>query len=128
MSTRAVHATLGSKYDTTVLARTHTFKADEPIEAGGTDTAATPTELLMGSLAACTAITVRMYAQRKQWDLGDVRVDVRYSSQPTPHMTKHITVTGTLDDAQRARLAEIAESCPVSKLLRSGVETSSTVG
>ncbi len=121
MSLRILDATLGPGYTTTMSARTHTFAADEPAEVGGADTAPTPIELLMGSLASCTAITLRMYAQRKQWPLGDVRVQVHYSARPTPTMVKHITVTGPLDDGQKARLLEIAEACPVAKLLRSGV-------
>lgn len=121
MSLRILDATLGSGYQTSMSARTHTFAADEPTDVGGTDTAPTPVELLMGSLASCTAITLRMYAQRKAWPLEDVKVQVHYTAKPTPSMVKHIAVTGPLDDLQRARLLEIAELCPVAKLLRSGV-------
>ncbi len=121
MSLRILDATLGAGYTTTMSARTHTFLADEPEDLGGDDTAPTPTELLMGSLASCTAITLRMYARRKEWPLEDVRVEVHYSARPTPTMVKHITVGGPLDATQKARLLEIAEACPVAKLLRSGV-------
>lgn len=121
MSLRTLHATLGDGYQTSMSTRTHTFAADEPIEVGGTDTAATPVELLMGSLAACTAITVRMYARRKEWPLEGLEVQVDYSSTPTPSLVKHIDMRGALDDAQRARLIEIADRCPVARLLASGV-------
>ena len=121
MSLRILDATLGDGYQTTMTARAHTFLADEPVDVGGADSAPTPVELLMGSLASCTAITLRMYAQRKQWPLEHVGVQVHYSARPTPTMIKHITVRGPLDDAQKARLLEIAEACPVAKLLRSGV-------
>ena len=79
----------------------------------------------MGSLAACTAITLRMYAQRKAWPLEGVDVQVDYSSTPTPTFVKHIAVRGELDDAQKARLLEIAERCPVAKLLKSGAASES---
>ncbi len=121
MSLRILDATLGAGYLTRMTTRTHAFEADEPVEVGGTDTAPTPVELLMGSLASCTAITLRMYAARKQWPLEGVSVQVHYTAKPTPTMVKHIAVSGPLDDVQKARLLEIAEACPVAKLLRSGV-------
>jgi len=121
MSLRILEATLGTRYDTSMTARTHTFAADEPTDVGGTDLAPTPVELLMGSLASCTAITLRMYAQRKEWPLEGVDVQVHYTARPTPSFVKHITMRGPLDDRQKARMLEIAELCPVAKLLRSGV-------
>lgn len=121
MSLRTLHATLGDLYQTSLTARTHVFAADEPADVGGTDTAPSPVELLMGSLASCTAITLRMYAQRKEWPLEGVEVRVDYTSTPTPTMVKHITMRGALDATQQARMLQIAEACPVAKLLRSGV-------
>ena len=121
MALRLLHATLGERYQTSLTARTHVFAADEPADVGGADTAPSPVELLMGSLAACTAITLRMYAQRKGWPLDGVQVRVDYTSTPTPSMVKHITMRGTLDAAQQARMLEVAEACPVAKLLRAGV-------
>lgn len=121
MSLKTLHATLGDRYQTSVTARTHTFTADEPADVGGTDTAPSPVELLMGSLASCTAITLRMYAQRKQWPLEGVEVHVDYTATPSPTMVKRITVRGALDATQKARMLEIAEACPVAKLLKSGV-------
>src|SRR5689334_12570740 len=64
-------------FRTTIRTRTHSLLADEPVDVGGTDAGATPYELLLGALAACTAMTVRMYADRKQWPLGDVVVRIR---------------------------------------------------
>lgn len=125
MSGKTLHATLGPGYQTSMTARTHTFVADEPTSVGGTDTAPTPEELLMGSLAACTAITLRMYAQRKAWPLDGLDVQVDYVSAPTPSFVKRITVHGALDDAQKARLLEIAERCPVAKLLKAGAASES---
>jgi putative redox protein len=121
MSLKVLDSTLGDRYHTSMTARTHTFAADEPADVGGADTAPTPVELLMGSLASCTAITLRMYAQRKEWPLEGVDVRVHYTAKPTPSFVKHITMRGPLDDRQKARMLEIAELCPVAKLLRSGV-------
>jgi len=121
MSLQTLHAVLGERFETSMTARTHAFTADEPVDLGGADSAPTPVELLMGSLASCTAITLRMYAERKGWPLDGVEVQVHYTARPTPTMLKHITLRGEFDDAQKARMLEIAELCPVAKLLRSGV-------
>ncbi|BCS35302.1 hypothetical protein TBR22_A45290 [Luteitalea sp. TBR-22] len=128
MSLKVLDATLGTTYRTTLAVRQHAFAADEPADAGGTDTAPTPVELLLGSLAACTAITLRMYAQRKQWPLDGVDVQVQYTATPVPTMVKVITPRGALDDEQKARLLEIAEKCPVARLLKSGVTSESRLG
>lgn len=128
MSLQVLDATLGEQYQTTLTVRHHAFRADEPAEVGGADTAPTPVELLLGSLAACTAITLRMYARRKQWPLEGVDVRVQYTAKPVPTVVKLITPQGPLDDAQKARLLEIAEACPVAKLLRSGITSESRLG
>lgn len=122
MSERTLTATLGRQgYATVISVRTHTLVADEPIETGGTDTSASPTELLMGALASCTAITLRMYADRKSWPLEGVDVTVAMTGDKSPSMTRALALRGPLDDAQRARLAEIADACPVSRMLKAGV-------
>ena len=69
-------------YAHSLTAGNHTLIADEPVEKGGTDTGPTPTQLLALSLASCTAITIEMYADRKEWDVGDVAVDVDYELDP----------------------------------------------
>jgi putative redox protein len=121
MSVTTLRATLGTGYQTSMTTRTFSFTADEPLDLGGTDTAPTPVELLMGSLAACTAITLRMYAQRKEWPLEGVDVRVDYSSAPQPSMIKHLSIRGPLGEAQKARLLDIAERCPVARMLAGGV-------
>jgi len=127
MSAKTLRATLGADYQTAITVRTHAFAADEPPNLGGSDTAPTPIELLMGSLASCTAITLRMYARRKGWPLEGVEVRVDYASRPTPTFVKEIAVCGDLDDTQKARLLEIAERCPVAKLLAPGTESQATI-
>ncbi|HVO90752.1 MAG TPA: OsmC family protein [Casimicrobiaceae bacterium] len=106
--------------------RGHGWAADEPPDKGGTDTGPMPEELLAGSLAACTALTLRLYARRKQWRLDDVTVDVRFdAATPTPEgaveISREIALHGELDDAQRARLIEIAQRCPIHRVLTASV-------
>lgn len=108
-------------YRTKVRARGHEFHVDEPGELGGGDTAQDPYETLLGSLGACKAITVRMYANRKGWDLQEVRLDLAHSRpngrDGAEQIDISISFTGDLDDDQRARLKEIANKCPVEKTI-----------
>lgn len=108
-----------------VTAGRHQFKADEPVLAGGGDTATTPIGLLLGALASCTVITVRMYAERKQWAAGEIRATATGRVDQAGVMRSAAVmlefVGGTLDDAQRRRLREIAGKCPVHKTLAAGV-------
>ena len=97
----------------------HTLRADEPAEAGGTDTGPSPTRLLGASLASCIAITVEMYAQRKGWDVGAVEVDVEvgYEGAVPTSFDVGLKLPGELDAEQRRRLLVIATKCPVHKVL-----------
>jgi putative redox protein len=97
----------------------HTLVVDEPVESGGTDTGPRPTQLLAASLAACTAITVEMYADRKGWDVGRIEVDVDYAYEgPVPSaFTVGVRLPLALSDEQRQRLLAVAERCPVHKVL-----------
>ena len=93
---------------------------DEPVDKGGKDTAPTPSETVMGGLGACIAITLRMYAKHKGWDLGEVTVDLQLEGmEPGGHPRIHrtITVQGDFDTDQQARILKIAGKCPVSKLI-----------
>lgn len=113
----------------------HSWRADEPESRGGSDTGPDPYELLVGAVAACTCITVSMYAQRKGWDLESVEAtyehDRIHADDCTDCMddvkgyidriTSHITIKGDLDDEQRERLTEVAKRCPVHKTLEKSI-------
>ncbi|MGE0735840.1 MAG: OsmC family protein [Alphaproteobacteria bacterium] len=114
-----VHLECQSGLAATIEARGHRLTADEPTDAGGTDTGPAPYELLLGSLAACTALTLRMYADRKRWDLGKIDVTTRFRRDfdGTEWIERDIRCSNPLDAAQRERLAEISEKTPVTKTL-----------
>lgn len=96
----------------------HEFAADEPMDNGGTDTGPAPDELLEASLASCTAITLRMYADRKEWKLTTIEVTVSLERKDNKTIfTRSIQLEGDLDETQRERLLQIAKACPVSKTL-----------
>lgn len=101
----------------------HTITADEPLDMGGLDKGPDPFELLLGGLGACTTMTIRMYADRKGWPLEKVSVKLTHRKEDdmgntvVDIITRDITLTGKLDEEQRARLLEIANKCPVHKTL-----------
>ncbi len=116
-------ATLDSKtgYAQTITAGGHQLTADEAEAAGGTNTGPAPYALLLASLGACTSITLRMYADRKGWQLGDIHVSLRLrKSAEGDQIERDIRFGAALSDEQRARLGEIAEKTPVTKTVRAG--------
>nr|WP_315224750.1 OsmC family protein [uncultured Flavobacterium sp.] len=118
-------ATIGKqKYKTEVQTGNHIITSDEPIEVGGQDLGFTPTELLESSLAACTAMTIRMYADRKEWDLDKVEIKVGFKRNLTTNQitfTKEIQLYGKLDYDQRERLLEMGSKCPIEKVITGNV-------
>ena len=112
----------------------HGLVADEPVSVGGGDEGPSPYDLLLAGLGACTGMTLRMYADRKQWPLEEVTVHLRHSKvhavdeahpeKPDARIDRidrEVELAGPLDEAQRARLIEIAEKCPVHRTLERGV-------
>ena len=124
----------GEKYQTEMKARNHTWIADEPADSGGNDSGPMPTEIVLGALGACAAITARLYAERKGWPLEGVEVTLdseRFNKGDYPayngeaelvHQIRQAMVfRGPLTDDQKKRLMEIAARCPVHKLLTNPV-------
>ncbi len=116
---RTVIATIGKDaYHTALQTSAHTVFADEPAEVGGKDLAPTPGDFLRMSLASCTAITLRMYADRKKWNVNQIQVSV--SNEKDKYKTTFecvVSITGDINEEQRKRLLEIAHACPVHKTL-----------
>ena len=121
-------------FTTQLQTKNHSMIADEPSDVGGDDFGPSPYEYIMAGLAACTAMTVKLYAQRKKWDLEEIFVYLSHSKKhsdelqpniPTSgyldHIQKKLRFVGNLDDKQKMRLMEIADKCPVHKTLRSEV-------
>lgn len=122
-TTREVTAELsGAPYRTTISARGITTIADEPAEHGGQDQGLRPHELLLSALASCTAITLRMYADRKGWDTGGITVHASLERTQEGHSIEsgiHLDIAfgNNLTPEQRERLLQIAGACPVHRTL-----------
>ncbi|MEZ0066443.1 putative redox protein [Streptacidiphilus sp. MAP12-20] len=125
-SAAAVATGSSDDYRVDIRVGRHPLAADEPESVGGADTAPNPIGLLLSALGSCTVITLRMYAQRKQWPLETIRVHLGYEKGPengpdrADRITRRIDLTGDLDEAQRARLLDIAERTPVTRAVRGG--------
>lgn len=114
-------------YTASLVAGHHSLIADESVAVGGSDLGPSPHELVCAALAACTAITLRMYAQRKGWSLLAVHVDVALQLQgESRRFMRQVRLAGDLDDTQRARLADITERTPVTLTLKHGAVVTTT--
>ena len=119
-----INAHIGTDhYQTTLSNSRHNVIADEAEERGGMDLGPNPSELLMMSLASCTAITLRMYADRKKWDITTIDVQVTMEKvQDKTLLTRSISVTGTIGQAEKERLVTIANACPMHQTLTHPIE------
>jgi len=131
-----ITAQLREGTQTTVQARQFTWLSDEPLAAGGGDTGPTPYEILLGSLAACITVTLRLYSDHKGIDLTGVDVTLEFDRVHADdclecdqdkggwidRIQTQVKILGSFDDAQRKRLEQVAGRCPVHKTLAKGVE------
>lgn len=108
------------KYRTQISVGGRDIVADEPPALGGQGAGFAPYDLLLASLGACTAITLRMYADRKGWPMESLEVALRLHGVEEKRIDRTLTIAG-LDDAQRARMADIAERTPVTLTLKHGL-------
>ena len=128
---RAVGTSTGHapKWRVELRAGAHHFVADEPATKGGGDTGPSPMALVLSGLAACTVTTLRMYADRKEWKLATIEVDVRYNvgDDEQSSINRTITIHPELDAEQIDRLTEIADRTPVTQAVRAGIPITTTV-
>jgi putative redox protein len=121
----------GDGYTSEIKTPHHHLLADEPAEVGGDNLGPTPYDLLMASLGACTAMTLKMYADRKGWDLKQINVYLDHDkvhkedseefdkkSSKISRFTRSLEIEGDLEDDIKAKLLEIADKCPVHKTLQ----------
>jgi putative redox protein len=131
--TRIAHVVSESAagYATEIRSGHHRLTADEPVALGGTDQGPAPYGLLLSGLAACTSITLRMYAERKGWSLGAVQVDLEYFKEEEgapARIERVLKFSSPLTAEQLERLAELAEKTPVTRTLKAGVTIETSLG
>ena len=123
------------RFQTEINVRGGGFLADEPVEVGGDGAGPTPYELLSAALAACTSMTLRLYAERKGWELPPFSVEVAHELvpgtgglPPRDHFARHIAFSAGMEADRQAKLVEIADKCPVHRTLMRGFTIATTVG
>lgn len=127
---RAIARRVDQRLEQRIAVRGHSLTADEPKDQGGEDAGPSPQELLAASLAACTAVTMEMYAQRKGWDVGEIVVDVDYEPAQRGSPTRFrmdVQMPKELPDEQREKLMQVAAKCPVHRTLEGEVMFEETV-
>jgi putative redox protein len=121
---------LKDHYKMEVKAGKNSLIADEPVEKGGTESGFSPSELLLASLGACTSITLRMFADRKEWELEEVNVHLslqRDQEKNVTNIVRNIELTGTLSLEQRERLLAVANKCPTHQILTNPILIETTI-
>jgi len=122
-----------SRYQQSVRAGRHTLVADEPVAAGGGDAGPAPFDYLLAALGACTSITLRMYAEIKKLPLTGINVELTHEKieiegeGKADRIERIITLTGDLTEAQRSRMLEIANKCPMHRTLRADIQIDSAL-
>ncbi|WP_019987018.1 OsmC family protein [Rudanella lutea] len=117
-------------YETHISTDTQVIVCDEPAEVGGGDKGMKPGDLLAASLGACTVITLRMYADRKGWPMTSAVAHVDLENDPLTQRAKmhmRLIINGNLTEEQRERLLEIADRCPVHRILENPIDFSTTL-
>ena len=126
---KTVVATIGRvAYATRLETPSHIVMADEPVKDGGKDIGPQPFDFLRMSLASCTAITLRMYADRKGWGVEQIQVTI--STEQVGGKTifhRVIEISGSIDEHQRKRLLQIANACPIHKVLTNPIEVQTLI-
>ncbi len=119
------------KYLCTISWRKGSFFMDEPISVGGQDLGPDPYTALLSSLASCTLSTLRMYIDRKGWDIPEINIALNMlqenDTELTTTISRSITFPGTVDEDTKNRLLIIAEKCPVSKILKNKILINTTI-
>jgi len=121
-----------SHYRTKVYAGGHFIYSDEPADLGGTDEGMTPAALLLASLGSCTAITIRMYADRKEMALEAIKIHLSIDNKEEElskdtSISRQIEFIGDLTDKERDRLLQIADKCPIHKILSNPISITSVM-
>jgi putative redox protein len=105
-------------YQVTINSEGHTILSDELLANNGGNTGMSPEQLLLSSLGSCIAITLRMYSTRKEWNVGNISVNLSLESgNGTTTINKEIAFSESISDEQKTRLLQISNSCPISKIL-----------
>ena len=122
-------------FTTEIKAGNHSFRADEPVAVGGDDYGPSPYDLLLASLGSCTAMTLRMYADRKKWAIKNITIHMNHkktyqedcqncqeTTSKVDVIERHITIQGAINEEQKDRLLAIADKCPVHRTLHSNIQ------
>jgi putative redox protein len=125
---KPVHAEIGTeRYQCSIEWRNGKFIADEPVSGGGKDLGPDPYTLLLSSVASCVLVTLRMYIDRKNWDIHSVKINMNMYQEivnniPTTIIDRDLILDENVPDEQKVKLQEIASHCPISKILEAGVK------
>ncbi|QNM86839.1 OsmC family protein [Polaribacter pectinis] len=116
------------KYLAEAKMRNHFAVIDEPVNVGGDDNGPTPVEYLLTAIGGCVSITLRIYAERKGWDVGEITVNVsQIKDENGTHLSEEISFEKEIDEDQRKRLLVIAGKCPVAKMVKGETEIVSSI-